>query len=163
MEDAHEFLMRNCKKYKKQQKELMKMRKKDKAYMPSRKYKHLSNKSKGYFRRKMKKMLAKRVRKGKKWSSIGDKRATKLKKSLSSGFKDADMRELKTSVSSEKKQKYFSTWIGKVQHICNGEIPTSKLFTNWEKSGKINKLKDKRVDLALCNALSTYIEHNTYK
>ena len=50
-----------------------------------------------------------------------------------------------------------------MQRICDGEIPTSKLFTNWEKSGKINKLTDKQVDLSLYNSLSTYLEHNTYK
>ena len=91
----------------------------------------------------MKKMLPKRVRKSQKLFSIGDKKATKLKKNLSSGFKDADMKDLNISVSSEKKRKYFSTWIGKVQCICDGEILTSNLFKHWEKKGKINKLTDK--------------------
>jgi hypothetical protein len=66
-------------------------------------------------------------------------------------------------VSSEKKRNYFSTWIGKVQRKCDGEIPTSNLFKHWDKKGRINRLKDKQVDLSIYNALSTYLEQNSYK
>ena len=72
------------------------------------------------------------------------------------------MKELNTSMSSEKRRKYFSTWIRKVQCICDGEILTSNLF-HWEKKGRIIKLTDKLVDVEFHNALSTYFEHNSYK
>ena len=108
-------------------------------------------------------MAIKRVLFQQKDKKLNDKQATKLKKSLSSGFKDTDIRELNTSVASEKKRKFFSYWIGKIQRICDGEVPTRRLFKNWEKEGTINSVKDKRIDLAMYNSISTYLETNTYK
>ena len=82
---------------------------------------------------------------------FSDKTVTKLKKNLSSGFKDVEIRELNISVSAEMKRKYFSTWIGKVKIICDEEVPTSGIFKDWERKGKVNSLKKKKVDLALYN------------
>ena len=141
----------------------MRLLKKDKDYMRSRKFKKLDNKSKSYLRQKMRKVVKKKKKSKKKDKKLNYKQATKLKKSLSSGFKDTDIRELNTSVASEKKQKYVSYWIGKIQIICDGEVSTRNFFNSWEKEGTINSVKDKRIDLAMYNYISTYLETNTYK
>ena len=86
-----------------------------------------------------------------------------MKKNLSFGFKYVEMRELNTSVSAEKKRRYISTWIGKVEIICDGEVLTSGIFKEWQRKGKVTALKGKKLDLTLYNAIHTYLEINTYK
>ena len=129
--------------------------------MRSCKFKKLDNKSNSYLHQRMRKVVKKKRKSKKKDKKLNDKQAMKLKKSLSSGFKDTDIRELNTSVASEKKRKYFSYWIGKIQRICDGEVPTRRSFKNWEKESAINLVKDKQIDLSLYNSISTYLETNT--
>jgi hypothetical protein len=79
---------------------MMRLLKEDKDYMRYRKFKKLDNKSKSYLRRRMRKVVKKKRKSKKKDKKLNNKQVTKLKKSLSSGFKDTDNRELNTSVAS---------------------------------------------------------------
>ena len=91
-QEAHDYLMNHSHQYKKYNRLMMKLLKEDKDYMRSRKFKKLDNKSKSYLRQRMRKVVNKKRKSKKKDKKLNDKQATKLKKSLSSGFKDTDIR-----------------------------------------------------------------------
>ena len=99
-QEAHDYLMNHSHQYKKYNGLMMRLLKEDKNYMRSRKFKKLDNKSKSYLRQIMRKVVKKTRKSKKKDKKLNYKQATKLKKSLSSGFKDTHIRELNTSVAS---------------------------------------------------------------
>ena len=157
----HERLIKTNKRYRDRYMNLINKLKNDKKYMSTRKYKNCSYKSKQRLYRKYKKKSTGSKKKQKRM--LHSKDAIKLKKRLSDGFKAASIKELNTTSHPEKKWRFFTYWINKIQSVCDVEGYTGMVFKNFDRTGKLKKIKSSSIDLALFNSLTPSLDHNTYK